>query len=1135
MVLPLALVLLVGAAAPARAAQPRVKSLTITLPAPDDLPVARALMQTRPDTPYSPGAVAADLQRLRMLGLTVAKLALAFGEGGVDISLTASETLKPVSPELISLTLTGGAAEVNSDCLAAISQRPSTLFRKRALKHYALLTNVRTIERLYRTRGYLDARVARVGVDVDGAAARAAVHVTSGPRFVLRNVTVHGNREIKAAELLAALRLADAAPWTEMLRIEILERARRFCRELGYLDVKVGAESRKAPGGFVDLQLNLAEGDRCILNNVVVRGAQEHKTEVAKLVALRRDQVVKHSEVEALRKAIEDIGAFTSIELLFVPLRDGPAGRNDLVIRLEKVDLAREIGAAEKLYYEMVRNVIRLYNRGGRELGKVKVSGFFTTAEGRVDFNATVVRPNFARLTLHRRGKASSPSFTFEGSGGTAVIDCSTMKTSVQIPAALALKIALLPPGNGLPTRAQLAPGFTSGKAGADVLALAGRCPPAAAYFTEQAGRFGRTPPTIDADGRLILPDADGGRLTITLDGRKLPIRVIRRDKAGTTTASVDIKLNVPRNRFLLRTTREPKNAADGFGLLAPALLGLGMPEVAAAFADRGVREHPKSAACRAARGLVRLAAGPPEPGLADLREAAKLSGHPAYTLLLAETLLRGNRFAEAKTACERATKTAASKASKTDVADIILGMSLSLRSGLDAMMAKPDDYATRAVVDLALAHVGLGEYQPAAELARKLLAANATNEQAAEILARSELSLGNAQAALDSLAKLDLEKGRSRLDVYAMLAHHALGDDARAAAALTRAIRKSPRLRNLLLLQHQAAEIHKRHETDAARAALAKVFSRAVMGTVRPEDKVRLAALVNDAYVTKADLDALAAQLAKREDLRNVPEARLRQAALNQIIEDMLVIRWAMWRGIVVGDEDVRRAIAGEMQRLRAADIEAYKKLLRDSGTDVPRRAAEIRDSLLKRGAIAAALSDEILVRPADVREAYAKNAARFKVPPTARIRMIALEFARFPKKEEAHRLALALLRRLKAKPDSFAELAREYSHDANAERGGLWENVAKSSLIDPLDKTVFGLKPGEVSGVVKTALGCHIIRMEKLSPEQTIPLEKAAAKIARSLQETRARAEIAAWIKRLKAKSYIEILGRARPDRAP
>jgi len=1126
---PLACVVLLAACPGAFAAQLPIKTVELSVPDKADLPVVRGLMQTRPGSPCSPRAIAGDLRRLQMLGCVADKLELVFQGDHAAISLTVSRAEKLVQPELVSLELTGGVPGINKTCRALLSQRPSTLFRRRPLEYYALLLDARTLEREYAARGYLDARVSRVTVNVDGKSARAEIHVTPGRRFILHKVTVGGNREIKSAELTEALELPNAPPWTNTLRMEIVDRAAHFCRERGYLDTRVDAEPKKQPDGTVDLRLKLTEGGRCVLNNVVIRGAQEHKDRVAKLITLRRGQPVRQSDVEALRRAIEDIGAFTGIEMLFVPLRDKPAGRRDLVIRLAKIDLGREISAAEKLYYEMVQRVIRIYNRGGRELGAVEVTGFFTAAEGRVDVDAEIARPDFARLTLSRPGKAPALNFTFLCLRGTTVIGCSTMKGSVPIPAALALKIAILPPDRdrGLPARIQFAPGLASGKAAADMLALGGRCPPVAAYFTEQAAWFGRTPPKLAADGTLILPAAGGGRLKITLDANKLPVRVVREDKDGATTARFDVKLDAPGDKTELVQVPGPDSAADGFGLLVPALLGLGMPQVAADFADKGVDKYPKSAACRAARGLVRLAAGPPEPGLADLREAAKLSQHPAYALLLAETLIRGKRFAEAKTVCKKAMKAAKPKTEKLEPAGIILGMSLSLRAAFGTMMSGPDDYGRRAAIDCALAHIGLREYEQAAAAAKKLLAVKADDAQAAELLARAQLSLGKPKAALDALAKFDAETSKPQLRTYAALAHHALGDDDKAAAALGAAIKKAPALRNLVFLQQHAAEIHPRFKGTPAKAALAKLFSRAVMGVPEPDRKPQFAAIVNDAFVLKADLDALAAQLARRANLRNVPPAKVRAAALNQIIEDMLVIRWAMWRGITVPDEDVRRAIRGEMTRLGAADIEDYKKLLKERGAEFARRPAEIRDSLLKRGAFSVILSGKILVRPPDVRAAYEKDAGKFKVPPTARLRMLTLEFARFRKKEEAERLALALLRRLKAKPESFAALAREYSHDANAERGGLWENVTKSSLIDPLDKIVFELKAGRTSGVVKTEFGCHIVRVEKIAPERTRPLEDAAANIARSLQEARSRAEIAAWLGRLKAESYIETFG--------
>ena len=1127
---PLACLVLLAACPGALAAQLQIKAVELAVPDKADLPVVRGLMQTRPGSPYNPRAIAGDLRRLQMLGCVAAKLDLAFQSDHAAISLTVSRAGKPVQPELVSIEMTGGVPGINEACRALLSQRPSILFRRCPLEYYSLLLDAQTAEREYAARGYLDARVSRVTVNVDGKSARAEIHVTPGPRFVLHKVTVGGNREIKAAELTEALKLPNAPPWTNTLRMEIVDRATHFCRERGYLDTRVEAEPKKQPNGTVDLRLKLTEGDRCVLNNVVVRGAQEHKDQVAKLITLRKGKPVRQSDIEALRRAIEDIGAFTDIEMLFVPLREKPAGRRDLVIRLTKIDLGREIGAAEKLYYEMVQRVIRLYNRDGRELRAVEVTGFFTTAEGRVDVDARIARPDFARLTLRRPGKAPAPDFTFLRSGGTTTVHCSTMKGSVPIPAALALKIALLPSDfdRGRPARIQFAPGLASGKAAADMLALGGRCPPVAAYFTEQAARFGRVPPKLAADGTLILPDTDGGRLKITLNASKLPVRVIRQDKDGATTARFDVKLDAPGDKTELVQVPGLDSAADGFGLLAPALLGLGMPQVAADFANKGVDKYPKSAACRAARGLIRLTTGPPEPGLADLRKAAELSDHPAYALLLTETLIRGKRFAEAKAVCEKVImKAAKPKTEKLEPADIILGMSLSLRAAFGTMMSGRDDYGRRAVIDCALAHVGLREYAHAAALVKKLLATKADDAQAAELLARAQLSLGRPKAALDALAKFDADTSKPQLRTYAALAHHALGNDDKAAAALGAAIKKTPALRNLIFLQQQAGEIHPRFKGTPAKTALAKLFSRAVMGMPGPDRKARLAAIVNDSFVLKADLDALTAQLARRANLRNVPPEKIRAAALNQIIEDMLVIRWAMWRGITVPDEDVRRTMRDEMTRLGAADIEDYKKLLKERGADFATRPAEIRDSLLKRGAFSVVLSGKILVRPADIRAEYKKNIDEFKVPPTARLRMITLEFARFRKKEEAERLAAALLRRLKAKPESFAELAREYSHDANAERGGLWENVTKSSLIDPLDKVVFGLKPGRTSGVVKTRFGCHIVRVEKIAPERTRPLEEAAAKIARSLQEARSRAEVAAWLERLKAESYIETFG--------
>lgn len=1102
-----------------------VASFDVSVSNEADEPVVRGLMQTRPDKPYGASVLGADLYRLRILGYEARKLRVEFRDDGVAVSLSAVRVDKPAPPQVQTVALDGGAPEVNTACRAELSQRASTLFRPRSLEYSGLLGDVDRIERACRDWGYLDARVTEVAFSVaeDGVAADVMFTVAPGAQYRVGKTVVSGTKAIDADALGPELEFATARPWTEELRLQLMDRAVRLCMERGYLDAQAEVVSEKQPGGAVNLQVKLTEGERYVLNNVVVRGSGQLKDEVAKLITLRRDEPITQSEVDALADAIDGLGAFSDAEMLFVPVRDAP-GRRDLVIRLTPLDLGRDIGDAEKLYYEMMKQVIRLYNRGENGLHSLRVTGFFTLDDRRIEVDVSLVRPGYAHITLGlpADGQAEPQRIILLRSGDVTQLNILRLNRVLKIPVgSLALRLAVVPPdrGNGRPTEFHLSPGIVKLPGAADVILFGERCPPVAAYFTEQAERFRRTPPTLGKDGALLLPGAsEGERIRIVLDDDKLPRGVTLLDKDGNETARFDISIDLPPERV------EPGDVAEdpvGTALAVPLLWSLGLSDVAAGLADKAVADSPKSPECLAARGLIRLAGGPPEPGLADLRAAADASSHPAYPLLLGETLIRAGRFEEAKTACEKAVKDAAPQPKELDPADILLGASLSMRSAFDALTAPPADYGRRAKTDLTLALIGLGEYGQAAELARSVLADNPGDEQASELLVRCELGLGDVSAALDASAP---DRRNAQLETYAALAYQVLGEEDKAAAALGRAMKKAPALRNLLFLQERASEIHPKYKTPAARAALAKIFSRAVTGDLGAEQKAELAAVVNDAYVLRSDLDALTARLAARE-LKDVPPVKLRAAALNKIIEDMLIIRWAMWRGLAVSDDEVYGAMRDEMTRLGAVDFSHYRKLLEEHGSDVADRPGEIRDTLLRNRAFSLVAADKVFVRPDEVRAAYDEKPEEFKRPETARLRMITLEFDRFRGKADAEKLARTLLARVKENPDKFADVAREYSQDANAARGGLWDNVTKASLVDPLDETVFESKPGEITGVVRSDLGCHIILVEKIEPARAIPLEEAAPKIVRSLQETRARAEISAWIEQLKAESYIAV----------
>ena len=77
---------------------------------------------------------------------------------------------------------------------------------------------------------------------------------------------------------------------------------------------------------------------------------------------------------------------------------------------------------------------------------------------------------------------------------------------------------------------------------------------------------------------------------------------------------------------------------------------------------------------------------------------------------------------------------------------------------------------------------------------------------------------------------------------------------------------------------------------------------------------------------------------------------------------------------------------------------------------------------------------------------------------------------------------------------------------------------------MLGPLDKAVFAMKAGQTSKLIQTDRGCHIVRVEKMLPERIVPLDQAARRIGRAMQQANARTHIAAWLRRLKSESYIK-----------
>lgn len=146
--------------------------------------------------------------------------------------------------------------------------------------------------------------------------------------------------------------------------------------------------------------------------------------------------------------------------------------------------------------------------------------------------------------------------------------------------------------------------------------------------------------------------------------------------------------------------------------------------------------------------------------------------------------------------------------------------------------------------------------------------------------------------------------------------------------------------------------------------------------------------------------------------------------------------------------------------------------------------------------------------VHTGDIEEYYDSHLDEFAHPEEMRLRHILLKIE--PKAEEAavqekRKLLEGILERVR-KGEDFAQLARAHSEDASAMRGGDLGYVKKGELVPQVESAVIGLKPGEVSGIVTSPFGLHILKMEDYRAAKEDPLEEVKDRIRAAIVQEKA-----------------------------
>ncbi len=151
-----------------------------------------------------------------------------------------------------------------------------------------------------------------------------------------------------------------------------------------------------------------------------------------------------------------------------------------------------------------------------------------------------------------------------------------------------------------------------------------------------------------------------------------------------------------------------------------------------------------------------------------------------------------------------------------------------------------------------------------------------------------------------------------------------------------------------------------------------------------------------------------------------------------------------------------------------------------------------------------------KVVVQTVDLKAYYQMDIDRFVEPKKVKARHILLKVAKTdpPEKEQAvKKRAEELLQKLKNGED-FAKLAEENSEDpGSAAKGGELGYFKPGDMVKPFEEAAFALKPGELSALVRTPYGFHIIRVEDVKEAHTKTFEEAKAVLEKELRQEEAK----------------------------
>lgn len=297
----------------------------------------------------------------------------------------------------------------------------------------------------------------------------------------------------------------------------------------------------------------------------------------------------------------------------------------------------------------------------------------------------------------------------------------------------------------------------------------------------------------------------------------------------------------------------------------------------------------------------------------------------------------------------------------------------------------------------------------------------------------------------------------------------------------------------------------------------------------VEPPSAGETVVVVNGDAVTKGQVDReLSGHQQKmiRAGQPLTPEilANLRVQVIESLIDRTLLHQASVKEGITVSEEEVDEQFGEIRQQFTSED--AFHTALKQMNMTEELIREELHGGMAVHKLVSERFAKTAEISEEEARAFYDSHPEAFVSPEQVRARHILIQVDSEGGDEAANEAVKALqeIRKEAEAGKDFGELAGKHSQCPSREQGGDLGYFTRGRMAKPFEDAAFALKPGELSEVIQTQFGYHLIKLEDRKAEGTVPFEEVQERLRAYMGREAVKEAVQSYVKQLRHDAVIQ-----------